>query len=222
MRIGQHRERLEFVATTLDGGYDAILGMPWLEFHDPAVTWKTQELMLTLGRKRVVIRGGHPIGVHRAQQTAQIHQVSAKVIQKDVQQEGTECFLFVIREKQEVATPKAVVSTDGPKDQRLQELLHEFSDVLVDGLPPGCRPNEPQTTESNSFREITDRLTDQRTKCHQPSCRKTKTNSGTPGQRLHPTFSLALWCSDIVCTQEGWLATHVYRLQGPQQSDQKK
>lgn len=38
VRIGPHRERLEFVATTLDRGYDAILGMPWLEFHNPAVT----------------------------------------------------------------------------------------------------------------------------------------------------------------------------------------
>lgn len=28
VRIGPHRERMEFVAVTLDRGYDAILGMP--------------------------------------------------------------------------------------------------------------------------------------------------------------------------------------------------
>lgn len=74
---------LGFVATTLDRGYDAILGMPWLEYHNPAVTWKTRELTLVLSGRRVVIRGGHPVGLSRAAQAPKIHQVSAKQIQRD-------------------------------------------------------------------------------------------------------------------------------------------
>lgn len=84
VQLGDHRERLEFVATTLDRGYDAILGMPWLEYHKPAVTWKTRELELSLGRWRVVVKGGQPVQVQGAPSAPEIHQVSLAHLRKDV------------------------------------------------------------------------------------------------------------------------------------------
>ncbi|KAJ5919015.1 Retrotransposon polyprotein [Penicillium verhagenii] len=43
MIIGNHLESIEFDITNL-GGYDVVLGMPWLERHNPAIHWGTRQI----------------------------------------------------------------------------------------------------------------------------------------------------------------------------------
>lgn len=68
----------------------------------------------------------------------EIYQVSLGQLKRDVKQRGTECLLFLKREKGTKKCHKA--GTDPPPDPRLQEILGEFEDVLVDGYPPGLPP----------------------------------------------------------------------------------
>lgn len=37
LNVGGHRERIQFTITNLKDGHELLLGMPWLQDHNPAV-----------------------------------------------------------------------------------------------------------------------------------------------------------------------------------------
>ena len=43
LRIGRHREQISFDVTEL-GGYDLVLGYPWLKLHNPVINWQEEKL----------------------------------------------------------------------------------------------------------------------------------------------------------------------------------
>lgn len=136
LRMGLHRERVQFTATTLKNGYDVLLGIPWLEDHEPAIGWRDRKLYLSCGGKRVVIQGETLCTVGRNVPKPVIQMVSLHQILNDYKCKHTEGVLFLIREKQAVN----VTHEQAPRSQELEELLSEYQDVLVDGLPPGLPP----------------------------------------------------------------------------------
>ena len=43
MAIQDHTENINFDVTPL-GEYDIVLGIPWLQYHNPTIDWKTESL----------------------------------------------------------------------------------------------------------------------------------------------------------------------------------
>jgi hypothetical protein len=43
MTIQDHTENINFDVTPL-GEYDIVLGIPWLQYHNPTIDWKTESL----------------------------------------------------------------------------------------------------------------------------------------------------------------------------------
>ncbi|KAM7211164.1 hypothetical protein V8F06_013445 [Rhypophila decipiens] len=44
VRIGHHREHIMFFLTTLSSNHPVILGLPWLQKHNPDIDWKVPSL----------------------------------------------------------------------------------------------------------------------------------------------------------------------------------
>lgn len=57
LNLASHRERIQFVVTPLKNGHDLLLGMSWLQGHNPAVDWETKQLTLQCAGERYIIQG---------------------------------------------------------------------------------------------------------------------------------------------------------------------
>lgn len=119
--------------TQLNSNHDGILGIPWLGKHEPAILWKSRELTLICCRRRVRIHGYklHPVSTAEAQLAVQV--VTARQLARDLQQKEVSGFLSVIKAiltEVEAGKRTSVSPT-------IQAVLDEFSDVLVEDLPPG-------------------------------------------------------------------------------------
>lgn len=136
LKLGQYVGRFRFTVTELGNGYDVILGMPWLEALQPAITWDTKRLILQWDGRELVLEGRRLKGTGKQQATApkvHIQQVSEKCIARDASRPDSELLLFIIRERvNQVQEP--------PVDEELEALKEEFRDVLVSDLPPGLPP----------------------------------------------------------------------------------
>lgn len=84
LRMGAFVEELEMAVSQLSSNHDVILGIPWLERHEPAILWKSRELTLTCCGCRVRIRGEklRPIAPSGASLAVQV--ISAKRLAQDL------------------------------------------------------------------------------------------------------------------------------------------
>lgn len=136
LNISGPRERVQFVITNLKNGPDLLLGMPWLQSHNPAVNWATKELTLLCAGKRFVFRNERLQPEQTISQRPRIQQVSLIKFIQDCKAPTTKAFLFLIR----ASTITLVPPSGQTHSTEMQELLSKFKDVLVDGLLHGLPP----------------------------------------------------------------------------------
>lgn len=117
-------------------------GMPWLKSHDPHVTWSEDSLVLKCGGQHVVIKSESKyrkkVCCLSGSKVPQIQLVSSQKFIND--SKGIEMLLFVIRMKSNKTKTATSVA-----DPELQQVLTEYADVLVDGLPQDCHQRGPST-----------------------------------------------------------------------------
>lgn len=83
LRLGMHCERVQLTVTKLKTWYDVLLGIPWLEAHDPAIGWKERVLHLRCGQKNVIIKGERVNSLKQASQRPSIQMVTLPRMLKD-------------------------------------------------------------------------------------------------------------------------------------------
>ena len=131
--------RSTFTATPLEG-YDAILGMTWLNAHDPIIGWKNRSITLrTPGSPARQIR---PLECIESDQpsVARLATITMKGLRKS-HRRGELDELFVIHVQPTKALSATPVAASSIKECPAAEaLLAEFADVFPDQLPPGLPP----------------------------------------------------------------------------------
>lgn len=139
LRLKRHVETVQLTVTSLKSGYDVLLGMPWLRSHDPDITWSKDSLVLKCGDQEVLIRSEskykRDVCRSSASRVPQIQLMNAQKFINESKRKGTELLLFVI-----CASSNQLETKGTATDPDLQQILTDYSDVLVDGLPPGLPP----------------------------------------------------------------------------------
>lgn len=142
LKIGRHKEPVQLTTAPLKDSYDVLLGLPWLQDHDPAISWSGKELLLRYGGRCIVVpsvklgelnkeaarSNGSPV------KKPAIQLVSVQKMANELKCKGTEALLYVVREV------KNENHAQEPEDPQLMEVLREFNDVIVEELPAGLPP----------------------------------------------------------------------------------
>ena len=123
-----------FTATPLEG-YDAILGVSWLEEHDPKIGWRERSIALRQPN------GGPPRLIKPlecladCQRAAPLQLMSMKQL-RAAHRHGQIEELFVVH----VRPTGEVSAAPVREDPAAEALLKEFADVMPDALPKGLPP----------------------------------------------------------------------------------
>lgn len=199
LRIGGHVERTRFTTTELKSNYDLLLGIPWLMDHDPAVGWADRSLHFGCGGREMVVRGEQLCTVKEAARRPSIQMVSLSKVLRDCKKASTEAVLFLIREARESTSRSKAAGHGSPA---LVNLLKEYADVLVDGLPPGLPPQRNidhdrvgvrgnQTPASAILPHVAVRAGRVKEAC-----------GGLPSRGLHQALGVPIWDAHFVCPEE--------------------
>ena len=128
-----------FTVTPLQG-YDAILGMSWLDEHDPEIGWRERSLTTrTTGRSPALFRPLDAGNQHTTLATLTMNGVR-KAIARDEVDELYALFVRPAGSADAAAPPPPPVVPPTPKEQALADaLLREYADVFgaePNGVPP--------------------------------------------------------------------------------------
>ncbi len=119
-----------FTATPLEG-YDAILGVSWLEAHDPLVGWRDRSI--TVRAPGGVPRLIKPLECLAASEPERIAIITTKGLRRAYKKgQIKELYAVLVRPESAAPAPK--------EDPAAEALLHEFADVFPDKLPAGLPP----------------------------------------------------------------------------------
>lgn len=145
VRIGAYQDHFDLVALPLSG-YDAIIGMPWLDQYNPTIDWQRQQLQFVdAGGRRHEL-----IGRKKKSPSGDLQVLSAKELcqLERLNQLDQVCVVFHQPVMEQAAELHSVESSSGanPKNSeaaRLSEISKQFEleyrDVFSDelsGLPP--------------------------------------------------------------------------------------
>ena len=142
LKSGEHREQLTFFVIGLNAEVDVILGMPWLEKHNPHIDWI--ERLVTF----------RPLANHqnKRNETAKDHQIQGVKEWIPGLMDKPEFLLSAMQFKNAAAKKHNLIfcgtvkteeipNSPATKDTRLEELLQDFNDVFPDDLPAGLPPD---------------------------------------------------------------------------------
>ena len=158
LRIGAHREKLAFNATSLKG-YDVILGQSWFRKHNPVINWRDGQTVLQRSGGEITL---NPIGAAAPPveyPTSTYQPLSAMQFARAVKK-GDEAYVAILRPTERNGPPddQHVGQTAGqlqdkgkrPADEPaglpedlpddLKDLLRSYKDVFPAALPAGLPP----------------------------------------------------------------------------------
>ena len=147
LMIDDHHEQVELTVITLKG-YDIVLGMPWLEIHNPEVNWSTGTIRINDKHTFNAINNDHSltksswnVNDRKSADVMCITELSALQFKRVAKKSGTELFLAIVRpvNGDKVVSSKANVS-NGTEHVAVKNLLVKFKDVFPDDLPSGLPP----------------------------------------------------------------------------------
>jgi transposase InsO family protein len=132
LQIQSYHDKLQFMVLPL-GDYDAILGMDWLNRHNPIPNWRDGTLMFNhLGLSHILARSPQSAD-SRAPSTELCQIISAKSVSKLIRHRQADSFVLAV-----MAEQKAEIKEFDTPEAR--ELLAEFNDVFPDKLPSELPP----------------------------------------------------------------------------------
>jgi hypothetical protein len=119
---------------------DVVLGMDWLEAHDPKLSFRKRRMHLNIPAGRVVIPA------LSSDETPELHSSCIELctldaFSRDIRSEdAVDLHGAVIASLQHVPLQTEVLTGPGADDPDVQPLLSEFCDVLVPEIPGGLPP----------------------------------------------------------------------------------
>src|ERR1700736_4762735 len=126
--IGGLTESVELAIIPLVGD-DVILGIPWLQRHNPSVNWTSYSISVNSNGKQCEL----PLA--NSTDTPVVELVSALQFKREAQH-GEALYLALVQVPQEhIADSKAPINSDA------STVINEFKDVFPDDLPSGLPPN---------------------------------------------------------------------------------
>jgi hypothetical protein len=136
MSIASYSHRLDLSSLPL-AGYDVILGMPWLEEHNPHIHWQSK-------RVDFHFRGQH----HMLESEAGLHLLTSSELKLAIERDGIEAIflgtradLYDSEKSSGCAAINVTVNIDqDPASAQRRQLLDEYRDVFPDDLPEGLPP----------------------------------------------------------------------------------
>ena len=156
LQVASHGPPLEFEAefcvTDLQG-YDAILGMPWLSHFNPAIDWKTGQLVVQRPQGSAVLRRyltaaaeeyiePEVAAVREIRCSAISYSKMAKMIRKDgIDPESIE--IMRVRPNYQISSSLhelSAVSVEAEQDPQLRALHEKYAHLMPAELPPGLPP----------------------------------------------------------------------------------
>jgi len=127
--------------------YDLILGMPWLEEHNPDINWSQRELRLSIGRRILLVKAAEKQAGE--QRLMKIELLTKRQLQRTLKKDKeAQLFLLFCGTSQSGSTMEGRQGT-GQDLFSAEWLLREYSDVLrdlPDKLPPKRRVEHPIDT----------------------------------------------------------------------------
>ncbi len=141
-----HCEKMSFDVADLQG-YDAILGKPWLDKHNPAVDWKSH--IVTPQKRWYTVTLKQSFSKKLQQQSDLTSEaakaiksglLSAKQMQRLMRKKNGTFFVAFIQELQELNAVSQSESSQ-PQSESAKVVLTEFSDVFPSDLPSSLPPN---------------------------------------------------------------------------------
>ncbi len=141
-----HCEKMSFDVADLQG-YDAILGKPWLDKHNPAVDWKSH--IVTLQNRGYTVTLKQSFSKKLQQQSDLTSEaakaiksglLSAKQMQRLMRKKKGTFFVAFIQELQELNAVRPSESSQ-PQPESAKVILTEFSDVFPSDLPSSLPPS---------------------------------------------------------------------------------
>lgn len=133
LSISSYHDQEDFVLLPL-GGFDVILGMPWLERLNPSISWREKSLTVQ-----------HRGGTHVLQSPLALHLMSDIELQRAYKKKAIQS-ITIVRSRDEFEPEHCVhvasveASPQVPHSEARKKLLLEYSDVFPENLPAGLPP----------------------------------------------------------------------------------
>ena len=132
--IGTYQQSMDLAVITLSG-YDAILGMPWLQQHAPHVDWNTHIVRFNHGDRCHTLHSSSDPG---RPGTASISLLTARNFAKEVRRDKLTTYIGLVKEIEQTNNEKNA-EMNYCADSRA--MLAEFSDVFPADLPLKLPPS---------------------------------------------------------------------------------
>jgi hypothetical protein len=152
VKVGSYADQFDLVVLPLSG-YDAIIGMPWLDRYNPRVDWRERQLHFRdQNQKEHQLNG---MGAPEVRQTKfKLNVVSNRQLQRQLRSREVEMCCAVYLNSGSEMEVSAAATVERPagsasvaaaaavsESERIsQQLVKEFSDVFPDELPAGLPP----------------------------------------------------------------------------------
>lgn len=139
-----HHERLRLDIADLQG-YDAILGKPWLDKHNPSINWQTHTVTIGKRGRKVILQQKRPAqpppSPQRSAQDVKSDLLSAKQMKRLMRKQQGTFFVAYVREVEDLQAVaesgnQPAQASPSPADPLLQEFRDVFPDDLPRTLPP--------------------------------------------------------------------------------------
>ena len=136
LTIGSYDDQEDFLLLPLSG-YDAILGMPWLERLDPVVSWRRKSMTFDHGGRQ-----------HVLEPSLALHLLSGTDLLRAYRKKQVSSIIVVCEQEDDrtawqcnsVASQGAATAEASELDQARAHVLEEYRDVFPEQLPPGLPP----------------------------------------------------------------------------------
>ena len=140
LTISSYCDKEDFVLLPLSG-YDAILGMPWLERLDPVISWSRKSMSFHHGGQQHVLEPSlalHLISGTDLLRAYRKKQVSSIIVVREQEDELTswQCNAIGTETETEASTNEKTSALDKARAR----VLDEYRDVFPTQLPPGLPP----------------------------------------------------------------------------------
>jgi len=139
VKVGSYADEFDLVALPLSG-YDAIIGMPWLDHYNPSIDWRERQLHF---RDRNQVRHRlNGMELERPKSKFKLNVVSNRQLERQLRANEVEfcCAVYPNFNSMEEDPPVSSSGVLTPSERISQQLVKEFSDVFPDELPEGLPP----------------------------------------------------------------------------------
>jgi len=197
----------ELMVVPLAADHDIVIGMPWLHYHDPLISWKRGTMVIRTEAGAVVLQSNKT----REKGHAELNLISAHRLLEGIRKETFQEVFLVLINTAEVAATRQKGELSAYAAAKIAEWETRFADVFHEDPPlvgttqaevkhrielvPGAQPPPVRPPYRLS-----------------PSERAELPAHQTAGIGSHSSQFITLWCTCALCAEKERRDAHVYRL----------